>query len=70
MLRDFLTGLASHLEAQGECWLILFDLAEHLGLRSRETLLQMIDTAGLQVLGKIDTKPHRPRSGNHLAMAS
>ena len=64
MLRGFLNGLKDHLENTGEGWLILSDLAEHLGLRSRDTLLQMIDTAGLKVLGKIDTKPHHPRSAD------
>jgi methylase of polypeptide subunit release factors len=61
MLRGFLSGLAAHLEQGGEGWLILSDLAEHLGLRSRDELLAMIDTAGLQVLGKLDVKPHHPR---------
>jgi methylase of polypeptide subunit release factors len=61
MLRGFLNGLAAHLEPQGEGWLILSDLAEHLGLRTREELLSMIDTSGLKVLGKIDVKPHHPR---------
>ena len=61
MLRGFLNGLAAHLEPQGEGWLILSDLAEHLGLRTREELLALIDTSGLQVLGKTDVKPHHPR---------
>jgi methylase of polypeptide subunit release factors len=65
MLRGFLNGLKDHLEQDGEGWLILSDLAEHLGLRSRETLLQMIDAAGLKVLGKIDTLPHHPRASDH-----
>jgi hypothetical protein len=42
MLRGFLAGLAQHLEARGEGWLILSDLAEHLGLRTREELLDWI----------------------------
>jgi hypothetical protein len=42
--------------------LILSDLAEHLGLRTREALLQMIETAGLQVLGRIDTRPVHPKA--------
>ena len=33
MLRGFLGGLAAHLAPGGEGWLILSDLAEHLGLR-------------------------------------
>jgi methylase of polypeptide subunit release factors len=61
MLLGFLSGLAAHLKTGGEGWLILSDLAEHLGLRTREELLAAIDTAGLKVLGKIDVKPHHPR---------
>ncbi|OGA28620.1 MAG: methylase, partial [Betaproteobacteria bacterium RIFCSPLOWO2_12_61_14] len=61
MLRGFLNGLAVHLEPDGEGWLILSDLAEHLGLRTRAELLAAIDAAGLQVLGKMDVKPHHPR---------
>ncbi|MBS0299349.1 MAG: class I SAM-dependent methyltransferase [Proteobacteria bacterium] len=61
MLRGFLHGLSTHLLPEGEGWLILSDLAEHLGLRTREQLLQMIEAAGLKVLSRIDTKPHHPR---------
>ncbi len=61
MLRGFLNGLAAHLEEGGEGWLIISDLAEHLGLRNREELLAAIDAAGLTVLGKLDVKPHHPR---------
>lgn len=60
MLRGFLNGLAVHLCEGGEGWLILSDLAEHLGLRTREQLQQWISDAGLQVLGRLDTRPqHR-----------
>jgi methylase of polypeptide subunit release factors len=62
MLRGFLAGLAAHLLPAGEGWLIISDLAEHLGLRSREALLGWIDNAGLVVLGRIDTKPRHPKS--------
>ena len=61
MLRGFLDGLAAHLAPGGEGWLILSDLAEHLGLRSRDMLLSMIATAGLEVLGRTDVRPHHPR---------
>ena len=57
MLRGFLEGLSSHLLPGGEGWLILSDFAEHLKLRSRQQLLDMIESAGLRVLGKIDAKP-------------
>lgn len=62
MLHGFLAGLAEHLEAGGEGWLILSDLAEHLGLRSRQELLAMFETAGLQVVGRQDIRPCHPRA--------
>ncbi len=61
MLLGFLNGLAAHLTPKGEGWLILSDLAEHLGLRTRETLLTAISNAGLQVVERIDVRPHHPR---------
>ena len=57
MLQGFLKNLPSHLCEGGEGWLILSDLAEHLGLRTRETLLGWIANAGLKVLGRTDVKP-------------
>lgn len=62
MLRGFLDGLAAHLEPGGEGWLILSDLAEHLGLRTREELLMMISAAGLEVAGRIDVRPKHPKT--------
>jgi SAM-dependent methyltransferase len=62
MLRGFLTGLSAHLLPGGEGWLILSDLAEHLGLRTRQQLLDAIQAASLRVVDKIDTKPRHPRS--------
>ena len=62
MLRGFLTGLAAHLAPGGEGWLILSDLAEHLGLRSRAQLEQWIGAAGLKVAGRFDTRPVHPRA--------
>ena len=57
MLAAFLGGLREHLLPGGEGWLVLSDLAEHLGLRSREALLAQIAAAGLQVLGRLDEPP-------------
>ena len=57
MLLGFLQGLAAHLEPAGEGWLILSDLAEHLGLRGRDFLLAAIEDAGLRVVGRLDTVP-------------
>ena len=62
MLRGFLSGLATHLCEGGEGWLILSDLAEHLGLRSREALLGWISDAGLQVLGRLDIQPRHGKA--------
>lgn len=64
MLRGFLAGLAAHLEPNGEGWLILSDLAEHLGLRTRAELLALIEAAGLRVVSKSDIKPHHPRASD------
>jgi hypothetical protein len=46
MLQGFLAGLASHLSTARRGWLILSDLAEHLGLRSRDELLAAFARAG------------------------
>jgi methylase of polypeptide subunit release factors len=62
MLKGFLAGLKEHLLPQGEGWLILSDLAEHLELRSRQELISWIEDAGLVVLERIDTKPKHPKA--------
>jgi methylase of polypeptide subunit release factors len=61
MLHGFLDGLAAHLEPHGEGWLVLSDLAEHLGLRPRAELLAAFDKAGLKVAGRMDVRPSHPR---------
>ncbi len=61
MLRGFLHGLAAHLEPGGEGWLILSNIAEHLGLRTRNELLATINAAGLKVLARLDVQPHHPK---------
>jgi methylase of polypeptide subunit release factors len=62
MLRGFLAGLREHLAPGGEGWLIISDLAEHLGLRSRAQLEQWIGEAGLRVLGRLDTRPRHAKT--------
>ena len=57
MLRGFLGGLKAHLAEHGEGWLVISDLAEHLGLRTREQLLDWIGAAGLAVAGRHDVQP-------------
>ena len=64
MLRGFLSGLAEHLGPDGEGWLILSDLAEHLGLRTADELQGWIDDAGLKVLGHLDARPRHPKASD------
>jgi methylase of polypeptide subunit release factors len=64
MLKGFLAGLTNHLTEAGEGWLILSDLAEHLGLRSRAQLLEWIAAAGLAVAGRHDTRPTHPKASD------
>ena len=64
MLRGFIGGLAAHLGPGGEGWLVLSDLAEHLGLRSRAELLATFEAAGLEVLGRMEAKPVHPRAAD------
>jgi methylase of polypeptide subunit release factors len=62
MLLGFLRALPAHLEPGGEGWLILSDLAEHLGLRTRAELLAAFEAAGLAVLDRMDIRPRHPRA--------
>ncbi len=64
MLRGFLGGLAAHLTPGGEGWLILSDLAEHLGLRDAGELQRLIDAAGLRVRGRDEVRPRHPKAGD------
>jgi SAM-dependent methyltransferase len=75
MLRGFLAALPAHLVPGGEGWLILSDLAEHLGLRSRAELLALIDAADLRVVERRDVRPRHPKVSDetdalHLARAA
>ena len=62
MLLGFIRGLAAHLAPGGEGWLILSDLAEHLGLRTRAELLAAIAAGGLKVVARMDVKPEHPKA--------
>lgn len=57
MLRGFLAGVAEHLTPGGEAWLVLSDLAERLGLRTRDELLELIKLGGLKVKARMDARP-------------
>ncbi|MBO9535465.1 class I SAM-dependent methyltransferase [Herbaspirillum sp.] len=64
MLLSFLNGLAEHLAPGGEGWLIMSDFAEHLGLRAPTMLAEAIAAAGLEVAGRIDTKPRHGKAAD------
>ncbi|MGI9001910.1 MAG: methyltransferase [Pseudonocardia sp.] len=66
MLTTFVHRLPDHLTDNGEAWLLLSDLAEQLGLRTRTELTDMFIRAGLIVRGRLDTHPRqrRARSGS------
>lgn len=62
MLKGFLNGVKHYLNDGGEAWLIMSDLAEHLGLRSADELQKWIADAGLQVIEKLDVTPKHAKS--------
>jgi len=64
MLQTFLAEARSHLQPDGQAWLIISDLAEHLDLRSRPTLLTWMEQGGLRVIEKIDISPRHKRDPN------
>jgi len=64
MLKGYLAGLAAHLSDGGEGWLILSDLAEHLGLRTRAQLTEWIAAGGLKLVERIDVRPVHPRASD------
>jgi methylase of polypeptide subunit release factors len=64
MLKGFLAGLVAHLAPGGEGWLLLSDLAEHLGLRTADELQALIAQAGLRVVDRLDAKPRHPRAAD------
>ncbi|WP_047539116.1 methyltransferase [Methylotenera versatilis] len=64
MLKGFLNGVKAHLNDNGEAWLILSDLAEHLGLRTQEELLKWIADAGLSIMEKLDIAPKHAKSSD------
>lgn len=57
MLKAFLSGVKAHLNANGEAWLIMSDLAELIGLRKPGELAGWIADAGLEIIQRLDTQP-------------
>jgi SAM-dependent methyltransferase len=64
MLRGFLAGLRERLAPGGEGWLVMSDLAEHLGLRSRDELRALFDAGGLVVRDRLDIRARHPKASD------
>ena len=62
MLAAFLNGVRHHLKPNGEAWLIISDLAEHLHLRDKDFLNQSFQTASLNVVDILKTKPQHKKA--------
>ncbi|WP_153715368.1 methyltransferase [Eikenella corrodens] len=62
MLQSFLQQAPAHLNPGGQIWLIMSDLAEHLGLRQPNELAERIAAAGLTFSQRLDTRPQHPKS--------
>ena len=70
MLKGFLNGVAAHLKPNGEAWLIMSDLAEHLHLRTPDFLNQCFQQAGLRLINTLHTQPtHRKANDAHNPLA-
>lgn len=61
MVKGFLNGVSASLSENGEAWLIISDLAEHLGLRGPEDLRNWISAAKLQVIECMKIQPRHSK---------
>ena len=64
MLKGFLNGVKNYLAVNGEAWLILSDLAEHLELRTKAELEGWIKDAGLAIIEKMDIRPKHGKASD------
>lgn len=62
MLKGFLNGVVSHLNPGGEVWLVISDLAEHLHLSGKDKLAHWFQTASLQVVDVLKTRPKHAKA--------
>lgn len=62
MLKWFLENLSRSLSQEGEAWLIISDLAEHLGLRDPKDLENWIEKAQLKVIERIAAKAQHAKA--------
>jgi methylase of polypeptide subunit release factors len=64
MLKGYLNGIQTHLNADGEAWLVMSDLAEHTGLRAPDALMQWIAEAGLTVIEQLSVAPKHAKASD------
>ncbi|EUJ10895.1 methylase of polypeptide chain release factors [Methylophilaceae bacterium 11] len=64
MLKAYLAGVKAHLNADGEAWLVMSDLAEHLGLRAPDALQQWIADAGLTIVEQLSIAPKHAKASD------
>ncbi|WP_165007966.1 methyltransferase [Neisseria yangbaofengii] len=64
MLKAFLNGVGKHLNDNGEAWLIISDLAEHLRLRRPDELRSWFQTASLEIIDMLHIKPEHGKAAN------
>lgn len=64
MLHALLNGAAAHLNAGGQLWIVMSDLAEHLGLRQTDDLNNWFAQAGWRVKSSLNTQPQHDKAQN------
>ncbi|OYY50101.1 MAG: methylase [Methylophilales bacterium 28-44-11] len=64
MLKAYLSGIKAHLNAGGEAWLVMSDIAEHLGLRPTGALEQWISEAGLTLAEQTSVAPTHAKAND------
>lgn len=64
MLRAFLAGAAEHLRPRGQVWLVMSDLAEHLGLRGADDLPAWMAAAGLRIAARYGIRPQHGKAAD------
>ncbi len=64
MVKAFLNGITAHLNEHGEAWLIISDLAEHLGLRGADDLKNWITQAKLDVIECMKIQPRHSKAND------
>lgn len=70
MLHHVLREAKTHLSANGELWLIMSDLAEHLHLREKGCLKMWFEQYGWQIVAESHAQPqHRKATQSHDALA-